>query len=241
MLKNSCIFFTVKITVVCLTFLLLILSLSLWCHLLLAKQNSSSVFLAQTVDLYVLDAGHGGRDGGAVSDQGLTEKEMNLSVTKKLRDYLILCGAETVMTRETDSLVCDEEDPALKGKLKITDLKNRLEIAEAYPSARFISIHMNKFSVEKYSGMQIYYSKNNAESKVLASQTQERISTILQPTNTRKVKAAGSNIFLLDRLQIPAVLIECGFLSNIAEAERLSQKDYQIQMSVLIADSLLAN
>ena len=93
----------------------------------------------------VIDAGHGGRDGGATGVNGVSEKVLNLQISLKLRDLLTAAGVDCVMTREEDRLVCDENDPALKGKMKQTDLKNRLQIAKDNPAAIFISIHMNKF------------------------------------------------------------------------------------------------
>lgn len=189
----------------------------------------------------VLDAGHGGRDGGAVSKSGIAEKDLNLAVTNVLYDVLTLCGVDTVMTRTEDSLVCDESDPALKGKLKMTDLKNRLAIAESNPNAVLVSIHMNNFPIEKYSGLQVYYSPNNDASLDLAQTVQKNVREALQPDNDRKVKPAGSNIFLLDRISTPAVLIECGFLSNRAEAQKLTDKTYQAQLALVLADSILLN
>ena len=189
----------------------------------------------------VLDAGHGGRDGGAVNKNGALEKDINLSIANMLYDILTLCGKNVVMTRTEDSLVCDEHDPALKGKYKMTDLKNRLSIAESYTDSVFISIHMNNFPIEKYSGLQVYYSKNHADSFALAKLIQDCVRTALQPENDRKVKPAGSNIFLLDRISAPAVLVECGFLSNPGEAEKLADKTYQAQLAAVLADSILLN
>lgn len=240
-MRKDCILYTAQILVLFLFFTVIILLLCAWQGLFTKSDRPQPVLSTLATDSYVLDAGHGGRDGGAVSENGILEKDLNLAVTSVLRDYLLFCGADTVMTRETDGLVCDETDPSLKGKIKMTDLKNRLQIAEAYPEARFISMHMNKFSVEKYNGLQIYYSKNNSESAMLAEKTQLRVREILQPKNDRKVKAAGSNIYLLDRMENPAILIECGFLSNREESARLAKKEYQLQLGVLIGDCLLAN
>ena len=123
----------------------------------------------------------------------------------------------------------------------MTDLKNRLAVAERNPQSVFVSIHMNKFSIEKYSGLQVYYSPNHEASLMLAETIQEKVKATLQPNNDRKVKPAGSNIFLLDRISSPAVLVECGFLSNPAEAQKLTDKTYQTQLSLVLADSILLN
>lgn len=187
----------------------------------------------------VIDPGHGGKDGGAVSKSGLLEKDLNLSVSSTFNDILILCGIDTVMTRSDDKLVCDENDPALKGKVKLTDLKNRLSIGKDNPSAVFISVHMNTFPEEKYNGLQIYFSPNNENSFFLAKSIQDDICRVMQNDNNRKVKKAGSNIYLLDRMESPAILIECGFLSNIKESQKLATSEYQTQLSLVFSKTVL--
>lgn len=189
----------------------------------------------------ILDAGHGGRDGGARGVTGLVEKELNLEIASTLHDMLTAFGVNTDMTRRADSLVCDENDPDLRGKRKQTDLKNRVALADANPQALFVSIHMNNFSVEKYSGLQVYYSPHADESRALALCIQENTAALLQPGNTRQIKAAGSNIFLLNRIRTAAVLVECGFLSNRAESERLADAIYQKQLALVLAVSILQN
>ena len=211
----------------------------------LARQGESGEVFAVAAPvppaLVVIDAGHGGRDGGAVGESGVLEKDLNLMIAQKLRDLLTAAGVDCVMTREEDRLVCDESDPALKGKMKQTDLKNRLQIAKDNPSARFISIHMNKFPQEKYFGLQVYYSKNDPQSFELAKEIQENTRKYLQVQNARKVKPADSKIYLLDRAESPAVLVECGFLSNPEECKRLCDGDYQNELAYILLFSLLKN
>ena len=241
--KKESFTFTVKMLIVCILFSFILYLL----YALFGYATPRHISIADTVGAsfeytsVVLDAGHGGRDGGAVSKNGILEKDLNFAVTNVLYDILTLCGTDTVMTRTTDSLVCDENDPALKGKLKMTDLKNRLTIAEEKPNSIFVSIHMNNFPIEKYSGLQVYYSPNNAASLGLAETVQDAVRKALQPNNDRQVKPAGSNIFLLDRISTPAVLVECGFLSNSAEAQKLTDKTYQTQLALVLADSILLN
>lgn len=189
----------------------------------------------------VIDAGHGGRDGGATGVTGLVEKDLNLEIASLLCDMLHAVGKTTRMTRTADSLACDENDPALRGRLKQTDLKNRVLLAEANPDAQFISIHMNNFPVEKYHGLQVYYSPHAETSRTLAACIQKNAAALLQPDNTRQIKAAGSNIFLLDRIRTTAVLVECGFLSNRAESEKLADAVYRKQLALILAVSLLQN
>lgn len=118
------------------------------------------------------------------------------------------------------------------------DLKGRLTVANNNNDAVFVSIHMNKFPIEKYGGLQVYYSPNDKNSYTLAAQIQKDVSSFLQKDNKRTVKKADSSIFLLDKIKTPAVLIECGFLSNIADSNNLDDPEYRLKLSSLIAKSI---
>ena len=232
-----------KIAVICLLFSALLMGLFL---LFWRMQVLPSVLLTNTGNVsqmrtVVIDAGHGGRDGGAVSADGIVEKVLNLEVSLALRDILLLYGMAPVMTRTEDTLLCAENDPALKGKIKSTDLKNRLKIAQEYKDGIFVSIHMNMFPIEKYSGLQVYYSKNHEKSYSFALAIQNQVQNRLQPLNERKAKPAGKSIFLLDRIETPAILIECGFLSNPNEAKQLSDPSYQTQLALVVAYGIWEN
>ena len=181
----------------------------------------------------VLDAGHGGEDGGAVSAAGLYEKDLNLQVALLLRDMLTVNGVDVVMTRETDILLYDR-NVDYHGRKKALDLAARKKIGEETENAIFVSIHMNAYPQKQYHGLQVWYSPNNAESQALAQGIQERVQQTLQPENDRRVKAATSSIYLLHHLSCPAVLVECGFLSNDAEAARLSDEQYQKELACAI-------
>jgi N-acetylmuramoyl-L-alanine amidase len=146
--------------------------------------------------------------------------------------YLEKAGYTVVYTRTKDALLYKDEEN-IKGMRKIFDLKNRLKIAESYPEAIFISIHMNSFGEEKYSGLQVYYSENHEMSKRLAQSVQNRVKEVLQPENKRTIKP-GDNIYLMERCQSPAILIECGFISNEKECNLLSEKEYQKELSFAI-------
>ncbi len=183
----------------------------------------------------VIDAGHGGRDGGAVADDdGTLEKHLNLAVAKKLQALLESADIRVIMTRETDTELALPDSPHKKRD----DLQNRLRLAQAYPNTVFISIHMNKFPVAKYNGLQVYYSPNHKDSIKLAEQIQ-RDSRILKSENNRETKAAGSNIYLLSHIQVPAVLVECGFLSNYEEKECLKTEEYQTKLALSLYCSIL--
>lgn len=192
-----------------------------------------SVTEEKNIITVVIDAGHGGEDGGTVGKNGVFEKDINLRVSKLLEKMLVSAGFRTVMTRSEDVLLYDRNTD-YKGHKKQQDLATRLKTANSIPDSVFVSIHMNAFAEQKYSGLQVYYSKNNERSKELAVLIQNNTAEFLQKYNTRKPKAAGSNIYLLDRTDNPAVLVECGFLSNAAECERLCDPVYQKQLAFTI-------
>ncbi|MBQ8382879.1 MAG: N-acetylmuramoyl-L-alanine amidase [Clostridia bacterium] len=183
----------------------------------------------------ILDAGHGGEDSGAVGVDGVLEKELNLSLTLRLRDLLIFEGWEVILTREDDRLLYDPET-ALSHKVR--DLKTRLDYGARYPDAVFVSIHMNKFPAESCKGLQVYYSPNHTSSQTLAERIQSDIKTYLTPNNHRLSKKATTSIFILSRIQIPAVLVECGFISNREEALLLADEGYQKKLTAVLATSL---
>ncbi len=176
----------------------------------------------------ILDAGHGGEDGGAVGANGVLEKDLNLAVAIGIAERLRGAGVEVILTRTEDKLLYGEAGN-IKGHRKENDLKNRLAIAAEHPDAIFVSIHMNTFSVPKYSGLQVYYAGTEG-SREVATHIQSAVRDRLQPENQRKVHAANSSIYLLDHAVGRAVLVECGFLSNPEECAKLSQKDYQSEL-----------
>ncbi len=176
----------------------------------------------------VLDAGHGGEDGGAVGVDGIVEKDINLAISLKLRDLLEASGYNVVMTRDKDEAIYDSTAESLREK-KRSDLHNRADIIKenSKDNTIFVSIHQNKFPDSKYFGTQVFYSKNNSESQGLANGIKDCVVSLIQPDNTREIKPAEKNVYLLNNAEIPAVVVECGFLSNKEEAAKLSQDDYQ--------------
>jgi N-acetylmuramoyl-L-alanine amidase len=150
-----------------------------------------------------------------------------------LRDMLEAEGINVILTREEDVLLYDRNTD-YQGRKKVLDLAARLHVGEKTPDALFVSIHMNAFTQTKYKGLQVYYSPNHALSATLAQNIQSATAEQLQKDNDRKIKRADSNIFLLDRLHCPAVLVECGFLSNPEDCHLLTQKDYQQKIAFLL-------
>ncbi|MBK6089009.1 N-acetylmuramoyl-L-alanine amidase [Ruminococcus difficilis] len=187
--------------------------------------------------MIVIDAGHGGEDGGAEVD-GVLEKDINLSIAGKLSEILRLCGCRVTEIRDEDISVYDSDAQTLREK-KVSDLKRRVEIANESGNNILVSIHQNKFDNSAYSGAQLFYSSNHDDSRVLAESIRGAITSLLQKDNTRELKPAGSDIYLLDHAEVPAVIVECGFLSNQQERSKLMDDDYQNEMAYAVAMGVL--
>lgn len=201
------------------------------------REGSEETDAKQALPTVIIDAGHGGEDGGAVGVGGVLEKDINLSIAQKLYDSLTDKGVNCVMTRTEDTLLYDR-NADYEGRKKALDAKARLEIAAKQEDAVFISIHQNSYPVEKYSGFQVYYSPNSAESSALARTLEEAVRKSLQPDNNRASKVAGSNIYLMQKLTCPAVLLECGFITNERECKALSSEEYQNRLSEILCDAI---
>ena len=181
----------------------------------------------------ILDAGHGGFDGGAVAQDGTVEKDINLNICLQLADLLKSAGYEVILTRETDTGTDTDPNDAILGRKK-SDLKNRLALMNNNPDAVFVSIHLNKFTTSAARGSQVFYSPKKPDSKLLSDCIQSSVVRLIQPENTRVNKQATSSTYLLYNAEITAVLVECGFLSNKAELELLKQTDYQNKLAFCI-------
>lgn len=169
------------------------------------------------------------------SDDGTLEKDLNLAVAMKLAALMKTADVNVVVTRDSD---IELADPTSKHK-KLDDLNARVAIASENENSILVSIHMNKFPISKYSGLQVYYSDNNEGSKALADMIQNGAAVNLDEKNSRKTKPAGDSIYLLSHLQIPAVLVECGFLSNYEEKELLKTDEYQTKLAMSIYTSVI--
>ena len=183
----------------------------------------------------LIDAGHGGEDGGAVAADGTVEKDLNLAVALPLKDLLSVMGFSVAMTRETD-IMLDGGEPTLRER-KVADMKRRLAMVQA--AELTVSLHQNKFEQTKYSGTQVFYSKNTPESREVAEAVRDSVVSLLQPHNTRPLKAGDSTVYLLHRATAPIVLVECGFLSNEAEREKLKTPAYQRQLAFAVAGGVM--
>lgn len=190
--------------------------------------TSSEIFEPNYI--IVIDAGHGEPDGGAVSINGVREADLNLQVAKLLEEELIGLGYEVVMTRNDENNIADSDlqNGAIR-KIKVSDINNRIEITNNANADMLISIHMNKFSSEKYYGWQTFYKKNSGYSQMLAENIQEGINNNIERENKR-TELPIENIKLIDKSEIPAVIVECGFLSNIEDVRLLQTEEYRKQI-----------
>ena len=185
----------------------------------------------------IIDAGHGGEDGGTQAPFGTLEKDLNLKIAELIKKELEEMGIPVIMTRTEDKLLYDTS-VNYKGQKKKLDAAARLKIVEDNPNSIFVSIHMNSYVDPQYSGLQVWYSQNNPSSEPIARLIQERNNTLFQVGNKRQTKPTGNNIYIMSKIQCPAVLIECGFLSNPREAANLCDSGYQIALSKSLASSI---
>ena len=187
---------------------------------------------AKVTDLpiIVLDAGHGGMDGGCTSATGVCEKGINLNILLNLRDMLITYGYEVEVTRDTDISIHDSGIEGIANQ-KSSDMDNRLALFNKHKNAICVSIHQNQFTDSKYSGAQMFYSATNSKSQKLAEILQKKFVAYLQPENQRETKLCGKELFLCYFSENPTVMAECGFLSNPEEAEKLNTEEYQKEVA----------
>ena len=182
----------------------------------------------------IIDAGHGGFDGGATSCSGVTESQLNLEISLRLNDLMHLLGIHTVMIRTSDVSVHTEgETIATK---KVSDLKNRVKLVNDTHKSVLVSIHQNYFHDGIYNGAQVFYA-STPESRTLAEEIQMSLRTYLDPSNSRETKLARG-IYLMENICTPGVLVECGFLSNSDEDKLLQEPIYQKKLASVIAVSV---
>lgn len=177
----------------------------------------------------VIDAGHGGIDGGSVSDSGISEKDLNLKIAKKLKNIFEENGYTVFMTREEDKWLSEKTSGSVRSQ-KNSDLKKRAEIANESDAGLFISIHINKYESPNIFGAQTFYSENDEEGKIYAESIMESL-RMLNSRNKRLAKTHPNKNLVFQNLKIPGVLVECGFISNPEELELLKTEEYQKKLA----------
>lgn len=203
-----------------------------------ARNASSKVLTTCDAPVIIIDAGHGGEDGGAVANDNTVEKDINLSISLKTNEILSLFGFKTHMVRETDKLIYDDAAATIRQK-KNSDLHNRHKMMNEYENCLFLSIHQNKFQDSRIWGAQTFYSPNDEKSPVLAEFIQSAIKSLIQPDNTRVIKKTGTSVFVIYNATKPAVMVECGFVSNPQELNKLKDDKYQNEMSFSISNGII--
>lgn len=182
----------------------------------------------------VIDAGHGGEDGGAVSNSGVIESGLNLEIAERLFDLMCFLGEKPLMTRTEDILSYDDDASTQRQKKK-QDQNYRVRLVNSTENAVLISIHMNKYPKSSaVTGVQVFYSKHEG-SHELALLTQQRLIEALNPAKQREAALISDDIYLTREAECPAIIVECGFISNPAELELLSNDAYQIKIAVAVA------
>lgn len=187
---------------------------------------------ASSKPVIVLDAGHGGMDSGAVGASGVLEKDVNLAIVLALRDMFEMSGFEVVLTRDEDISIYDPGVEGIRNQ-KLSDMDNRLEIIQKYPDSIFLCVHQNNYTDPQYFGGQMFYNNNNTQNRTLAQIMQKKFAQ-LQPGNGREIKLTGDELFLLKSNKNPSLMIECGFLSNPDEEQKLSTWEYQQKVAFTI-------
>lgn len=187
----------------------------------------------------VIDPGHGGEDGGAVSPGGVPESQINLAVSLRVHDLLRFAGRRTRLTRSEDITICDEGLDTMRQR-KSSDLKNRVRIVEETGNVILLSIHQNSLPSSPIThGAQVFWNRQEgAES--LAEQVQDALNAGINSGNEKHPRQIPDSIYLMKNITVPGVLVECGFLSNGPETERLQDPDYQLRLAAAIAAGFLS-
>lgn len=181
----------------------------------------------------ILDAGHGGADGGAVSSDGVAESGLNLAIVRKLEGVLRFCGYDTVLTRTGEDALCEEPSGTLRQQ-KVADTRNRVALVNGYPGARLISIHQNMLpGYPAVHGAQAFYN-GEAGAEAMAQYVQQSLNEAVNDKD-KDARRIDSSIYLMAHVTCPAVLVECGFLSNQEETALLQQPGHQLHIAAAIA------
>lgn len=210
-------------------FLLIAVCINLSCKIDNYLVKTVGINNIQTRKTVIIDPGHGGIDVGAVGIDGSLEKNINLSISLDLYDYLMVSGINAVLTRDGDYEVYRAGEQRTK-----SDLYNRMDYINSVPDSILISIHQNHFENEAEWGTQIWYSPNDEKSPTIADKILNSVKRNIQPENKRINKKSDNSYYILYKAQKPSVMVECGFVSNENENKRLQDKEYQRDMAYSI-------
>lgn len=202
--------------------------LSIFFSTILNKSNDDTINTSSipvSSHTVTIDAGHGIPDEGAQNENGLTEAGINLKIALKVQKLLEVSNCTVILTRSDENGIYDIDSKTLR-EMKVSDMKNRVKIGNSSDSDIFVSIHLNKIPQNQYYGWQTFYKKNSEEGKKLSNYIQENLNQSIQIENKR-VPQTISGKYIIENLEIPTVIVECGFLSNPTEANLLTQNYYQ--------------
>ena len=194
------------------------------------EETMSTAALPVTSKVIILDAGHGSPDNGASSADGVTENEINLKIVLKLQQLLEQGGSTVILTRSDENGIYELDKKTLREK-KVSDLKNRVKIGNESDADIFVSVHLNKIPQSQYYGWQTFFRKNDENSKLLATLIQEDIKKVVQRENKREALSI-SDKYIVENVELPITIVECGFLSNAEEEALLQNDEYQNKLAL---------
>ena len=200
--------------------------------------SAQNLLNLSSTPVFVLDAGHGGADGGTSSASGVLESDINLAITLRMRDLFTLLGQSTVLTRRDENSLADDPSASIRQQ-KVSDTKNRVALVNSIENARLISIHQNALAGHpSVHGAQVFYNAVG-DSSTLAETMQQDLNQTVNVGNEKGKKPISKDIYLMSHVTCPAVLVECGFLSNTAESEILQTPSYQMLLAMTICCAAL--
>lgn len=208
-------------------------------HMTAERKTAAAVVpvLAGRAETLILDPGHGGEDGGAVSITGTPESQINLAIALDMNDLLAFYGTAPILLR-TEDISLHSSDAVTCREKKVSDLKNRVAAVQAIQNATLLSIHQNSFPESQYRGAQTFYAVTDG-SMELAQHIQNALIASLQPENYREIKQIPDTVYLMNHIDCRAVLVECGFLTNPEEEALLRDRTYQRKMAAVLSAAWL--
>ncbi len=208
--------------------------LSVAALLLMTNRKGVTAFSTQSIhDTVVIDAGHGGEDGGAVSADGVAESHINLAIAKRVENLLLFLGHDVLMTRTEDEAIYSQDAVTLREK-KVSDLKNRVALVNDRENAVLLSIHQNSLpNHPAVHGAQVFYN-TVAPGQAMAESVQSVLNEAVNSGNEKAAKPIDSSVYLMKNSKAPSILVECGFMSNANEVKILQDSDYQLRMAACI-------